>query len=402
MKIAKSWVGIRNGLVVAFAAGVISAAGWGQATVPAGMRRETIADPVLNMTAFDVMVPTKWHFVGRLMQGTTCTPVPSPVFRATSPDGLTVLERLPRMDWSWGNGPNVGGKDCLDLKREMSAKEFAKYVAVMLKTEYVADDPLPAEFMEKMKKASTDSAAANAARYRAAGMNPPTEFSDLDRILVKFNNGSFMMKGQIAVSIYCSGNRSKQIGNLPVKESHSCNADVRFVHAQETQYAAMVKMLEPAGAMKRQDWNQAWMDENNRQTAANIQAIKQRGAQYQAQSAASHDQFMQSQAARQRTHEAFMNSMQRGTNMSMNRTQQAMNARSTAASNVVDYALDQQTVRDPNSGQVNKVSSSYSYTWVDATGKTGYQTNDPNANPNGYLQGNWTRQQVVNGDGTQK
>jgi len=393
---------VRNGAVVALAAGVLVAAGWGQATVPAGMRRETIADPVLNMTAFDVMVPTKWHFAARLMQGTTCTPVPSPVFRATSPDGLTVLERLPRMDWSWGNGPGVGGKDCLDLKREMGAKEFAKYVAVMLKTEYVADDPFPAEFMANMKKASADSAAANAARYRAAGMNPPTEFSDMDRILVKFNNGSFMMKGQISVSIYCSGNRSKPIGNMPVRESHSCNGDVRFVHAQETQYAAMVKMLEPAGAMKRQDWNQAWMDENNRQTAQNIQAIRARGAQYQAQSAASHEQFMQSQAARQRTHEAFMASMQRGTDMSMNRTQQAMNARSTAASNVVDYALDQQTVRDPSSGQVNKVSSSYSYTWVDSTGKTGYQTNDPNANPNGYLQGNWTRQQVVNGDGTQK
>ena len=79
-----------------------------------------------------------------------------------------------------------------------------------------------------------------------------------------------------------------------------------------------------------------------------------------------------------------------------------MNARSTATSNVVDYALDQQTVRDPSSGQVNKVSSQYSYTWVDSTGKTSFQTNDPNANPNGAINGNWTRQQVVNGDGTPK
>ena len=400
MRVARIWAGVRNGVVVTLAMGVLCAAGWGQATVPEGMRRETIADPVLNRTAFDVMVPAKWHFAGRLIQGTTCTPVPSPVFRATSPDGLTVLERLPRMDWSWGNGPGVGGKDCLDLKREMTAKEFAKYAAVMLKTEYVADDPFPAELTAARSKASNESAAANAARYQAAGMNPPTEHSDLARITVRFNNGTFMMKGQITVATYCSAIRSKQIGNLPVTDKHSCVADVRFVHASEAQYAAMVKLLDAAGAAQRQDWNKAWIDENNRQTAVNIHAIQQRGAQYQAQSAASHQQFMQSQAARQRTHEDFLNTMQRGTNMSMNRTQQAMNARSTAASNVVDYALDQQTVRDPNSGQVNKVSSSYSYTWVDTTGKTGYQTNDPNANPNGYLQGNWTRQQVVNGDGT--
>jgi hypothetical protein len=74
--------------------------GWGQASSGSGMRSEAITDPVLNITAFDVTVPAKWHFAGRLLQGTSCSPVPYPVFRATSPDGRTVLERLPRMDWN--------------------------------------------------------------------------------------------------------------------------------------------------------------------------------------------------------------------------------------------------------------------------------------------------------------
>jgi len=96
-----------------------------------------------------------------------------------------------------------------------------------------------------------------------------------------------------------------------------------------------------------------------------------------------------------------MATMQRGTDMSMARTQQSMNARSTATSDWVDYALDRQTVRDPNTGQISKVSSTYGYTWVDETGKTSYQTNDPNANPNGVLSGTWTQQKVVHGDGSQ-
>jgi hypothetical protein len=66
----------------------------------------------------------------------------------------------------------------------------------------------------------------------------------------------------------------------------------------------------------------------------------------------------------------------------------------------VDYALDRKTVMDPGTGQVTKVSSSYSYTWMDNTGHS-YQTNDVNANPNGALSGNWTQQQVVHGDGKQ-
>jgi hypothetical protein len=372
-----------------------------QGSGPLGMRRETISDPVLNMAAFDVMLPAKWHFAGRLLQGTSCSSVPYPVFRATSPDGLTMLERLPRMDWSWGNGPGGGANsNCLPLKREMSAREFAKYMAVMLKADYVADDPFPAEVVAASNKGFADSKAANAARYQAAGMNPPEEHVDMDRVIVQFRNGSFTMKGQIGVSIYCSTNKSRQIGSRPIIETHGCQANVRYVHAPEAQYAAMVKMLENAGAAQNQTWTRAWMDENNRQTQQNINAINQRGAESRAQLKASHEQYMQSQATRQRMHQEFMNTMQRGTNMSMNRANENMNARHTAASNVVDYALDQQTVRDPNSGQVNKVSSAYSYTWVDNSGKTSYQTNDPNANPNGALQGNWTRQQVVNGDGT--
>ena len=93
--------------------------------------------------------------------------------------------------------------------------------------------------------------------------------------------------------------------------------------------------------------------------------------------------------------------MQRGTDMSMARAAQVANTNHTIASDWVDYSLDRQTVLDPNTGQLSKVSSSSSYTWIDSSGHTSYQTNDPNANPNGALQGTWTRQQVVHGDGSQ-
>src|SRR5664279_3232889 len=120
-----------------------------------------------------------------------------------------------------------------------------------------------------------------------------------------------------------------------------------------------------------------------------------------AQMQAQQQQFNHDQAVRQHMHEDFMATMQRGTDMSMARTNESMNARSTATSDWVDYALDQRTVTDPNTGQISKVSSSYSNTWVDSSGKVSYQTNDVNANPNGVLPGTWTKQRVVHGDGTQ-
>jgi len=52
-----------------------------------------------------------------------------------------------------------------------------------------------------------------------------------------------------------------------------------------------------------------------------------------------------------------MSSMQRGTDMSMQRTADSMNARTTAASDWVDYALDQKTVMNTNNGQTYKMSN---------------------------------------------
>jgi hypothetical protein len=76
----------------------------------------------------------------------------------------------------------------------------------------------------------------------------------------------------------------------------------------------------------------------------------------------------------------------------------SMNARSTAASDWVDYALDQQTVA--GAGGTAKVSSAYSQTWTNGT--QWYQTNDPNSNPNGVLSGNWTQATQVHGNGQPK
>ena len=115
---------------------------------------------------------------------------------------------------------------------------------------------------------------------------------------------------------------------------------------------------------------------------------------------AQQQQFQQSMAVQAQMHQQFLAQMQASTNASMANANASMNAQSTVASDWVNYALDQQTVLDPGTGQVSNVSNAYSYTWTDSTGKTSYQTNDANANPNGAMPGTWTKQQVVHGNGT--
>jgi hypothetical protein len=80
-------------------------------------------------------------------------------------------------------------------------------------------------------------------------------------------------------------------------------------------------------------------------------------AQSEASLAAQRQQFAHSQAVQQQMHEDFMNTLQRGTDMSMQRTADSMNARSTSASDWVDYSLDRQTVMDTNTGRIGKISN---------------------------------------------
>lgn len=113
---------------------------------------------------------------------------------------------------------------------------------------------------------------------------------------------------------------------------------------------------------------------------------------------ASAQQFAHDQGVRQRMHDQFLATMQRGTDLSMQRATDSMNARSTSASDWVDYALDRRTVIDPNSGQLTKISTQ-AIAWSNGAGQM-YVSKDAIANPNGFLPGNWTQQVYVHGNGT--
>lgn len=400
---------IPSRLVLLAASGFIHAAAGAPGPAAGAVRTEHITDPTLsNMVAFDVTVPAKWHFQGTLGQGGQCVIVPFQVFRMTSPDGLSFIERMPVLGWYWGTGPaaKVKTTDCLPLKEAIGAQDFLKYVAALLKVEYVADEPVPAEENARVQKSVADAAAALGPGAKAGPMSPPRQTKQVARAIVRYRNGTFTMKGLLETEVDCSettfrGMKSGLQGmpDTPSWTSNRCSAGVRYTVAPENQYAATVSMLNGnrIGATASPAWVQAWLQRSQRQ---NNEMLQRSAAQANAQLAANAAQFNHDQAVRQHMHEQFLATMQRGTDMSMARAAQVANSNHTIASDWVDYSLNQQTVRDPATGQVSKVTSGYNATWVDSSGKVSYQTNDPNANPNGTLPGTWSQQQAVHGDGT--
>ena len=386
------------------------------ASSPGGTRDEQVTDPTLNnMVAYTVIIPAKWHFQGAQFQGGKCSPMPFRVWRATSPDGLSFMERMPVFGWAWGTGPMAEHmpEGCLPLHGSMSAQDFLKHVAAMLQVEYVSDQPQPASLNASLQKELRDADASVAGSYTSRGATPPKTSVEAAAANVRYRNGTFVMNGRMWVQVSCNetsypGTKSvapytpgRPIGLVtgPPSMLGQCTAGLNYVVAPENQFAEVMQQWQAPGMMghSNEAWENAWTQRSQQRiqqftAAMNQQAAAQRQAQQQ--------QFNHEQAVRQQMHEQFLTTLQAGTNRSMARTQDAMNARSTAASDWVDYALDRKTVMDPGTGQVTKVSSSYSYTWMDNTGHS-YQTNDVNANPNGALSGNWTQQQVVHGDGKQ-
>lgn len=110
----------------------------------AGTKLVSTTDPILNMKAYSITIAANWIFEAARFPGSSCSDGPFPVFRTSSPDGLTGIIQLPPLDWSWTDNPNhpsKGGADCLPYKKELSASDLLKYMMGVLQVEFVRDEP---------------------------------------------------------------------------------------------------------------------------------------------------------------------------------------------------------------------------------------------------------------------
>ncbi len=380
-------------LTIAVLAGLTRvAAASGTSSVP-------VPDSSMNgMTAYTLIVPARWHATGILEPGNgvgKCGSFPTGVWRATSPDGLSFVEAMPTLSWVYGTGPlvsNTTRTGCFSLHGAMSAQSLLRYVANTLKVHYASDDPIPAanaKAQQQLRAADSKTAASWAAeRIRA-----PKRTVELAQASVTSANGSFAMKGRLWVQMSCTqtdfpGMKSILRGMADQAPSNvtQCDANVVYYNAPAAQYAALIAEWSPSGMGA--NYNPAWQNAYVLNTIRETAATQQRN-------------FEQTMALQQQMHQQFLQQMQHTTDVSMANANAAMNARSAAASDWVDYALDQQTVVDPTTGQMGKVSNQAVTAWTNGNGQI-FASKNPLSNPNGLVPGTWTQQPFAHGNGTPK
>ena len=351
----------------------------------------TITDPSLsNMNAATLTIPAGWKMQG-IMLVSPCNTPPFPAYRAYSPDGLTQMRAEPVFGWVWRpNIRNMPTTGCAPLSGVMTAAQFLQYYVGTLTggVHVVGTMPVPSQYQQW---ASGLAAQFNQMNSRVMAALQANHTADTAALRIEVVNGSFVMEERIRTAVECGVSASS--GSMA---GGTCWARVDVLTAPLGKLDALVQLVDsnnlPHGVVEPQ-WGQAFLARQQRQGDA---MLAQLAAKEKAESNMIYQQFQQNMARSQARHQAFMQQQESQFQSAMNNANASMNARTTAASDWVDYALDQQTV--VGAGGTAKVSSAYSQTWSNGQGQW-YQTNNPNANPNGVFSGNWTQDTKVHGNG---
>lgn len=366
------------------------------------MTTATITDPSLNnMVAADMTIPTGWRLEGIELKP-PCAPAPSPVFRAHSPDGLMQMRMEPLLGWRWDSHLKVNQDGCANISGVISAADFLKYFLESTQRGFHVVGPMPvsAAFVQQAQQLANT---LNQNNGRMAPIFRLQYTADTAALHVQVVNGSFIVDERLRAEVECGMNSTTKTSSAPWESSGphgTCFARVDVLSAPKGKLDALVQVAESNNLPHwdgRPEWKQAIFQQmsetNTRNGAKRLQEGREESQQF---SQLMYNTFQQNMARSQSEHDAFMQQQESSFNSSMNNAYSAMNARTTAASDWVDYALDQQTVTGVD-GTV-KISNAYSQTWSNGQGEW-YQTNDPNENPNGELEGNWTQTTVVHGNG---
>jgi hypothetical protein len=342
-----------------------------------GTKVVNITDPILNMKAYSLTIPSNWVFQGAVIQGTPCIPAPFAVWRMSSPDGLTGFKQEPRLDWAWSENPNAPKQitqGCLDYKKEMPAIDVLKYMVGVLQVEFVNQDPVPwLETAQKNAAAQTTSTSSNHVDIAAA--------------VVRYHINSIQIEDHLRVYVGCLTLRGGMMG-----VQHYCSAQIgREWSPQGKWNFDNYKPIEHSLVIDQQ-WNQRWNAEMIQRIkdvyAAGGKMIQRGFDNSNRRMAAQQNAFDQAQDMRQRMHDDFDSTIKRGTDLSMKQAAATSNASHRAADDWADYSLDKQKRLNTQTGEVSKDSSEFSYTWINESGQH-YQTNNINDNPNGRLPGTW-------------
>lgn len=355
-------------------------------------KQASIVDPVMQMEAYSLHIPADWILDATVAPGPSCNPLPNAIYRTMSADGITQMKALPAVSWTWGRlqspyAPAQKNGDCLTWEREVPAAEFLTYMIGVLKVDLVRNESIPAADLAKFQDAIRKNNESFAART-PPGQPAMTAKGERARAVVRYQVNSIPVEEVLDVWVSCMDMPQALIPR-GFGHVHTCNGLSMRSRARQGKLEAMRPVFDAIAKslVVNQQWMQKW--------TAMVQSI---GAAVRAKGVEDENRLLRMNAQMTQAHQVQIAQQQamtaqtvEGAQRAIARDREATSEQSRMSHDWADIALDLQKRQDPNTGEISKDSSAYSYTWVSDLGGR-KQTNDGSYNPNGLLPGNWTLQ----------
>jgi len=368
-----------------------------------GLTTVTLTDASFGgMKAAEVSVPRGWRAQGKVATA-PCTNLPSSSWEAISPDGQSQMNVLLPFGWRWGMG-SQNGVGCIPLTGPLPAADFLQKFAARLKgVRVVGPMPISDAFRSREENFTKNANSQNSHQppaFRSRHTGDVAAFQAVDA------TGHEM---RLRASVECMelqgrwhGGNCWAIVDILRAPKGRFNGLVALVDSRNLVQVRPIKEYQAALANRQQQISNRLMDQGRRDMEASGQRLADAARSNMQRQTDQHNAFMGQMQQQQANHQANLRQMQSATNSSMRNTQNSMNARSTAASDMRDYSLDQQTVSGANG--TYKTSSQYSNVWsspngpANSNGRTFGSTNNT-VDPNSATDNTWTQDTKVHGNG---
>jgi len=345
-------------------------------TISTKTKTVEVKDEALGIVAFTMEVPANWTFEGVMLRDGRCGLLPTVAYRLSSPDGLAGVQVLPQFGSHWADDAGtlaIYRKTHCKTMEVLSPADYLTYLAPALRPE-----PTIGPISPTIDAAQIDAMIASYnTRSRQAGL-PGTETGGGVHALLTYQFHGEAIEENLRVVVVTS--------DQPFGGHHLWQTvvDVIGTRAPKGQLETVGKAVGPLVA--KAAYTQEWMARMQKQIADDgargMAQIKAQGAATAAMLKRNHEAYMASTKAQY----AKANAAERARQDAVHRGARAWTL----------YAGDEQLVKNPQTGQVSRVTT--------RGGTNGHQeqtsgdiimSDDPNFAPNVYLRGTWTQLENV-------
>jgi hypothetical protein len=353
-------------------------------------RAVEVSDPVYQITAYTMELPSDWKFAGVIARPTGCHATGASLkFTAQTADGSTAIEQLPGVTWAWSTNPSMQRtmeqSHCPGVNID-SAASFLMNIAVpnLRPTAKVIEVlPLLPEGQASLADQLAKQREQNVAMARQYGQPPQKLSLDGARVRIQYDRDGRPVEEMIVSVVSCNEVQMQGLMGQPASQKRTCFSRAETIfraplgHLDEFMALPQIK-----GLGKTIQPNAEWQSRLSRdQQAAFQQAQAANNAQFQ--------QFMKNNEAQ---HEqmlangrAFQANQQASTDRALANDRAQQRAIDASAHATALYSLDRQEFKDPNTGKTIEASNQYNHQWISSDGSTLIQTNDHTYDPNGQV-----------------